>query len=96
MSVQEYLMTLGIETKLLIGGLIGAIAGVSGKVGSWIAKTSSVFTGAGGAIYLTPLFSEIIGLTNEQSRLGVAVLIGYVGITGMQKILLKKLEEWRQ
>ena len=28
MSVQEYLLTLGIETKLLIGGLVGTVAGV--------------------------------------------------------------------
>jgi hypothetical protein len=96
MNLQEYLLTLGIETKLLIGGVVGTIAGVSGKKGSWIAKIGTVFTGIGGAIYLTPLVAELMSITNEQSRIGIAVLIGYLGITGMQKILLKKLEEWKQ
>lgn len=92
MSVQEYLLTLGIETKLLIGGVVGTIAGISGKTGNWITKTGTVFTGIGGAVYLTPLASELLGITSEQSRLGIAVLIGYIGISGMQKILLKKFE----
>lgn len=96
MNLQEYLLTLGIETKLLIGGVVGTIAGVSGKTGSWVAKAGTVFTGIGGAIYLTPLVAELMSITNEQSRIGIAVLIGYLGITGMQKILLKKLEEWKQ
>lgn len=96
MNIHEYLITLGIETKLLIGGVVGTIAGLSGKKGNWVAKTGTVFTGIGGAIYLTPLTSELLNVTNEQSRIGIAVLIGYLGITGMQKILLKKIEEWKQ
>jgi len=95
MSAQEYLLTLGIETKLLIGGLVGTVAGLNGKKGNWLAKVGTVFTGIGGAIYLTPLTAELLNVTNEQSRIGIAVLIGYLGITGMQKILLKKLEEWK-
>lgn len=96
MSVQEYLMTLGIESKLLLAGMIGTIAGISGKKMGWIAWCGSLFTGVGGAIYLTPLASELLGLTSDQSRLGIAVLIGYVGITGIQKILIKKLDEWKR
>jgi len=56
----------------------------------------SVAVGLFVLIYLTPLTSELLNVTNEQSRIGIAVLIGYLGITGMQKILLKKLEEWKQ
>ena len=96
MNLQDYLLTLGIETKLLIGGLVGTLAGLNGKKGNFIAKSGTVFTGIGGAIYLTPLASELLNITNEQSRLGIAVLIGYLGITGMQKILIKKLDEWKQ
>ena len=56
MSIQEYLLTLGIETKLLIGGLVGTVAGLNGKKGNWLAKTGTVFTGIGGAIYtITPV-----------------------------------------
>jgi hypothetical protein len=95
MTVQEYLLTLGVETKLLIGGLVGTVAGLNGKKGNWVAKAGTIFTGIGGAIYLTPLTAELLSVTNEQSRIGIAVLIGYLGITGMQKILLKKLEEWK-
>lgn len=89
-------MTLGIETKLLIGGLVGTVAGLSGKKLKAISYVGSILTGLGSAIYLTPLTAELLNVTNEQSRIGIAVLIGYLGITGMQKILLKKLEEWKQ
>jgi hypothetical protein len=41
MSVQEYLLTLGIETKLLIGGLVGTVAGLNGKKGNWLAEIKS-------------------------------------------------------
>lgn len=32
MSIQEYLLTLGIETKLLIGGLVGTVAGLISRI----------------------------------------------------------------
>jgi hypothetical protein len=96
MNIQEYLLTLGIETKLLLGGIIGTIAGIKGQKGGWLTKTGTIFTGIGGAIYLTPLAADILDITDERSCTGIAVLIGYVGITGMQKILVKKLDEWKQ
>jgi hypothetical protein len=96
MDIQEYLITLGIETKLLLGGLIGTIAGIKGQKGSWITKIGTIFTGIGGAIYLTPLAADILDIKDERSCTGIAVLIGYIGITGMQGILVKKLNEWKQ
>jgi hypothetical protein len=96
MNLQEILLQIGIETKLLIAGLIGSIAGITGKNMTFVKRASAIFTGVGGAIYLTPLASELLGLSNEQSRLGIAVLIGYLGITGMQNILLKKIDQWKR
>lgn len=94
MNLQENLLALGIDTKLLIAGIIGAIGGLTGKKLNWLIKISSFFTGVGAAIYLTPLAGDLLELKSEQNRLGLAVLIGYFGIAGLQKIFLKKIEEY--
>ena len=84
-------MQLGIDSGFTIAGLIGAIAGTAGSKKSRIAKIGSILMGMGFSMYTTPLASELIGITNEQSKLGIAVVIGYLGIQGIQKLIISKL-----
>ena len=91
--MKELLDLLSIDKAFLIAGTIGAIAGVNGGTKkTMIAKLSGFFLGVGSAIYLTPLVSELLGIENYNSKLGIAVIIGYLGIRGLQEIIINKLK----
>jgi hypothetical protein len=89
--MKELLNHIGVDAGLAIAGFIGAITGVSGHKKPMLAKVSSIILGVAGAIYLTPLSCEVLGILNEKSKIGVAVIIGYLGIQGIQKIITSKL-----
>lgn len=89
--MKEFLAANGIDLSLAIAGLVGAITGVSGHKKPILAKLSSIALGVAGAIFLTPLACEVLGILNEKSKIGMAVVIGYLGIQGIQKIITSKL-----
>ena len=92
--MKEVLEYLGITNgAIIIAGLVGTIAGTQGTKKSLLASISSIFLGVGVAIYLTPLFCEIFHIVGEPSKLGIAVLVGYLGIQGIQKLIMAKFKK---
>jgi len=91
--MKEILIQLGIDKGFLIAGLVGAIAGTTGSKKHILARIGSILMGVGCAIFTTPLACDLISITNEQSKLGIAVVIGYLGIQGIQKIVISKLKQ---
>lgn len=92
--MKEILEYLGITNgAIIIAGLVGTIAGTQGTKKSLLASISSIFLGVGTAIYLTPLFCEVFNIVGEPSKLGIAVLIGYLGIQGIQKLIMAKFKK---
>ena len=89
--MKEMLNELGIEFPLLVAGFIGSLSGVSGIAKPLITKIGTVFLGVAAAILVTPLCCEVFDITNEKSKLGIAVIIGYLGIQGIQKLITSKL-----
>lgn len=91
--MKELLNLLSIDKAFFIAGAIGALAGISGgSKRDMVSKVSGFFLGVAGAIYLTPLTSELLDVQNEKSKLGIAVIIGYLGIRGIQELITNKLK----
>lgn len=92
--MKEILIELGIDKSLALAGLIGAISGVTGSKKPILIRLGSVLLGLAAAIYITPLTCEIFGIVNEKSKLGIAVVIGYLGIQGIHKLVISKLNDY--
>jgi len=90
--IKEILEDLKIETVLLIGGVTGGIIGYTSsdekrryrKVGAFVAGVLM-------SVYLSPLVCDMIAVTEERSRMGIAVILGYGGIKILDKLLKKTL-----
>ncbi len=91
--MKEILTQLGIAPSFLIAGLIGAIAGATGSKKPLLTRIGSIFMGVGCSVFLTPLACELASITNEQSKMGIAVVIGYLGIQGIQTFIISKLKK---
>jgi len=91
--MKELLNLLSIDKALFIAGAVGALAGISGGAKkAMVSRVSGFLLGVAGAVYLTPLTSELLDVQNEKSKLGIAVIIGYLGIRGIQELLINKLK----
>jgi len=91
--MKELLDALSIDKALFIAGTIGALAGITGGgKRDMLSRISGFVIGVAGAIYLTPLTSELLDIQNEKSKLGIAVIIGYLGIKGIQELIINKLK----
>ena len=91
--MKEIFAQLGIDAGFTIAGLIGAIAGTTGSKKPLLARLGSILMGVGVSTYTTPLACDLASITNEQSKMGIAVLIGYLGIQGIQKYIISKLDK---
>ena len=85
--MKEFLTDLGINLTLILAGLIGSIAVQMSKKTKFDWKTSilSITLGMVTANYVTPLVVAIFGLGPNLQN-GVAFLLGYFGLKGMEKI----------
>lgn len=84
-----------VEYGILIGSIIGAVAAMKTSKEKLVSRILSFFIGVPVAVALSPLLCSVLSLTEDNLRMGVAVITGYGGITLLNKILLtayKKLD----
>ncbi len=94
--MKEYLVQYGIEYGLVIGAIVGGIAAMKTSREKLLARLSSFFIGVPVAIYLSPLLCNMLGVIQKDSQTGVAVIVGYGGITLLDRLLTttyKKLDD---
>jgi uncharacterized membrane protein YeaQ/YmgE (transglycosylase-associated protein family) len=90
------LTQIGIETTILIGAVAGAILALKKSKEKWYHKLTTMITGIIGSVYLSPLACSMLGITEDKLKTAIAVLIGYGGLSFVDKILAiitKKLED---
>lgn len=65
-----------------------------GKNSSVNLKTTlfAIITGVSSANYITPIVSDMINISN-QYQMGVAFILGFLGLKGVEKISEKVLKE---
>jgi hypothetical protein len=75
----------GIDVGLLISGLFGAILLTSKGAAMNLTRTvSSLIGGAASANYITPVVVNIAKLDNSHYHYGIAFLLGFLGLKGVE------------
>lgn len=93
-SLKEY----GIDVGLLVSGLFGAILLTSKGSAMNLPRTiSSLIGGAASANYITPIVVNVAKLDNTHYHYGIAFLLGFLGLKGIEyfskKLLPDDIEE---
>lgn len=90
----EYLKTYGIDVGLLISGLFGAILLTSKGSAMNLARTVySLIGGAASANYITPIVVSITKLDESHFHYGIAFLLGFLGLKGVEYFSGKLIPE---
>jgi hypothetical protein len=94
----NHLKEYGIDIGLLISGLFGAILLTSKGSATNLPRTiSSLVGGAASANYITPIVVNIAKLDNTHYHYGIAFLLGFLGLKGIEyfskKLIPEALEE---
>jgi len=80
-DLKEY----GIDVGLLISGLFGAILLTSKNTAMNLTRTvSSLIGGAASANYITPIVVNMTKLDNTHYHYGIAFLLGFLGLKGIE------------
>lgn len=89
-NLKEY----GIDVGLLISGLFGAILLTSKESAVNLTRTiSSLIGGAASANYITPIVVNIAKLDDTHYHYGIAFLLGFLGLKGIEYFSSKILPE---
>jgi hypothetical protein len=89
-DLKEY----GIDVGLLISGLFGSILLTSKDSARNLGKTiSSLVGGAASANYITPVVISITKLDDTHFHYGIAFLLGFLGLKGIEFFSNKLLPE---
>ena len=90
LNLKEY----GIDIGLLISGLFGAILLTSKNSAKNLGKTvSSLIGGAASANYITPIVITVAKLDDQHYHYGIAFLLGFLGLKGIEFFSNKLLPE---
>lgn len=80
-NLKEY----GIDVGLLVSGLFGSILLTSKESATNMTRTVSCLVGgAASANYLTPVVVSIANLDNSHYHYGIAFLLGFLGLKGIE------------
>lgn len=89
-NLKEY----GIDVGLLMSGLFGAILLTSKESAMNLTRTiSSLVGGAASANYITPVVVSVAKLDNNHYHYGVAFLLGFLGLKGIEYFSRKFLPD---
>jgi hypothetical protein len=84
----------GIDVGLLTSGLFGAILLTSKGSAMNLARTiSSLVGGAASANYITPIVVSMANLDNSHYHYGIAFLLGFLGLRGVEHFSRKVLPD---
>ena len=84
----------GIDVGLLTSGLFGAILLTSKDTAMNLTRTiSSVVGGAASANYITPIVVNLAKLDNAHYHYGIAFLLGFLGLRGIEYFSKKILPD---
>jgi hypothetical protein len=84
----------GIDIGLLVSGLFGAVLLTSkGSAMNLTRTVGSLIGGAASANYITPIVMHLANLDNSKYQYGIAFLLGFLGLRGVELVSKKLLPE---
>jgi hypothetical protein len=95
--MKELLTEVGINAGLITSGLFGSLLNIKKDASRRLSTVLlSIGTGVGSANYLTPIVVDIINIDNRNFEFGVAFILGYLGLTGIEFAIMKVLPQAAQ
>lgn len=91
--MKEFFESIGVNIGIALAGMFGSLI-MLGKNSSANLRTTlfAIITGVSSANYITPIVSNMINIS-EQYQMGVAFILGFLGLKGVEKISEKLLKE---
>ena len=90
--MKKFLESIGVNVGIALAGMFGSLI-MLGKNSSSNLRTTlfAIITGVSSANYITPIVSNMINIS-EQYEMGVAFILGFLGLKGVEKISEKLLK----
>ena len=90
MSEVNYLQEIGINAGLVVSGLFGSLLTIKkGDASKLSSIVVSMTTGIGSANYITPIVVDALGVTNNNLTFGIAFILGFLGLRGIELVIEK-------
>lgn len=85
--MKTFFEEIGINIGLSIAGLFGSLL-LLGKqaVSNMRGTLISLITGVASANYLTPVVSDLLKLSDDSYKFGIAFILGFLGLKGVEKM----------
>ena len=95
--MKEFLTEVGINAGLITSGLFGSLLNIKKDSSRRLSTVLlSIGTGVGSANYLTPIVVDVININSRNFEFGVAFILGYLGLTGIEFAIMKVLPQAAQ
>jgi hypothetical protein len=95
--MKELLTEVGINAGLITSGLFGSLLNIKKDSSRRLSTVLlSIGTGVGSANYLTPIVVDVININSRNFEFGVAFILGYLGLTGIEFAIMKVLPQAAQ
>jgi hypothetical protein len=94
MAVENLLQEVGINAGLIVSGLFGSLLTIKKGHATRLSSISlSIAAGVGSANYITPVVVDLINLDNQNLTFGIAFILGFLGLTGIDFAIKKLMPE---
>ena len=94
MAEVNFLQEVGINAGLVVSGLFGSLLTIKkGHSTKLSAIALSIATGVGSANYITPIVADSLNLTNRNLTFGIAFILGFLGLRGIEMVLEKVMPQ---
>jgi hypothetical protein len=94
MAEVNFLQEVGINAGLVVSGLFGSLLTIKkGHATKLSAIALSIATGVGSANYITPIVADSLNLTNRNMTFGIAFILGFLGLRGIEMVLEKVMPQ---
>lgn len=94
MAVENLLQEIGINAGLIVSGLFGSLLTIKKGAATRLSSVAlSIAAGVGSANYITPVVVDFINLDNQNLTFGIAFILGFLGLTGIDYAVKKLMPE---
>lgn len=94
MAVENILQEVGINAGLIVSGLFGSLLTIKkGHATRMSSVALSIAAGVGSANYITPVVVDSLSLTNQNLTFGIAFILGFLGLSGIDYAIKKIMPE---
>lgn len=92
-KIKDFLEIIGINLTMVFGGFVGSVIMVkSQNEMDFKSQLLTITSGTLCANFMTPIFIDLFNL-GESSQFGIAFILGYLGLKGMEKIVSKYISK---